>query len=810
MLPSVKCASSLSFIRRSALLQPQRLLTTEFQKKSFLQSSEKQTITQLLYNIGSKEEVEQYLNIFSSVESQNFAVIKVGGGVLENEMETLSSSLTFLHKVGLYPIVVHGAGPQLNKILENAGIQPAYSDGIRITSPETLAIARRVFYRENFRLVESLEKLGTRARPIVGGLFIADYLDKPKYGLVGKVTGVDLEAIDSCIKTGSLPIVTSLAETNDGQILNINADVAASEIAKAIKPLKIVYINETGGLFNGDTKEKIEVINLDEEYDNLMKQSWVKYGTKLKINEIKELLSHLPRSASVSITSTTHLSKELFTHKGAGTLIRRGYKIIQFNNTLEGLDLKRLQKLLSESLGYESNFLEELKTAPYSIYVDQEYQIGAIVISPPGFVPVLHQFHLISEAQDFNLRENVWQRIKNDYSKLTWITGRTPAEKSWFFDHSDGSYSFGDKSVFWYGLKDVSEAKTCIEYMNKTNGKPFLSNFGQKRSYSTSASKISRVGMLGARGYVGQEVIKLLESHPYLDLVSLSSRELEGQKVEGYSPKTSKELKYENLSPQDCAKKEMDCWIMALPNGLCKPYVDSIIASGRNQPVILDLSADYRFDSNWQYGLTERFRDKIKASRLISNPGCYASGAQFALLPLLKSHSFASPPSVFGVSGYSGAGTKPSKNNNAEFLKDNLAPYSLVNHMHEKEVSHQLGTKIWFMPHVAPFFQGITLTVSMHLQRPTSVNEMVEVYSKYYQPNGVNEPLIKMVKEIPYVKHNSNKHHVVIGGFNVSDDGLHAVTICTLDNLLKGAATQAIQNINLALGYKELEGIKIE
>lgn len=103
----------------------------------------------------------------------------------------------------------------MNKTLEAAKIEPRYSDGIRITDPETLAIARKVFYSQNFKLVEALEKLGTRARPVVGGVYVADFLDKPKYDLVGKVTSVNLDPIESCIRTGSLPIVTSLAETVD-------------------------------------------------------------------------------------------------------------------------------------------------------------------------------------------------------------------------------------------------------------------------------------------------------------------------------------------------------------------------------------------------------------------------------------------------------------------------------------------------------------------------------------------------------------------------------------------------------------------
>ena len=108
------------------------------------QASEKETILRLLGNMGSRREVEQYVRQFSAVASQQFAVIKVGGAVLTDELASLASSLSFLYRVGLYPIVVHGAGPQLNTLLENAGIEPRYADGIRVTDPRTLDIARKV------------------------------------------------------------------------------------------------------------------------------------------------------------------------------------------------------------------------------------------------------------------------------------------------------------------------------------------------------------------------------------------------------------------------------------------------------------------------------------------------------------------------------------------------------------------------------------------------------------------------------------------------------------------------------------------
>lgn len=128
----------------------------------------------------------------------------------------------------------------------------------------TLQIARRVFLEENLKLVGALEKLGTRARPITSGVFTADYLDRPRYGLVGRITRVDKRPIEASIRAGALPILTSLAETPEGQILNVNADTAAGELSKELEPLKIVFLNDKGGMFHGVTGEKLDVINLDE------------------------------------------------------------------------------------------------------------------------------------------------------------------------------------------------------------------------------------------------------------------------------------------------------------------------------------------------------------------------------------------------------------------------------------------------------------------------------------------------------------------------------------------------------------------
>ena len=254
-------------------------------------------------------------------------------------------------------------------------------------------------------------------------------------------------------------------------------------------------------------------------------------------------------------------------------------------------------------------------------------------------------------------------------------------------------------------------------------------------------------------------------------------------------------------------------FILALPNGLAAPWVDAITSSSSSssssEPLIIDLSADHRFDSKWTYGLPElTSRSTIASARLIANPGCYATAAQLAIAPLLDHISPTAKPTAFGVSGYSGAGTKPSPKNDVENLRDNIIAYSLTDHIHEREVSAQLGREVAFIPHVASWFQGIHHSISIPLAKQISSRDIRNVFQERYE----GEPLVKVVGDVPSVKQISGQHGVQIGGFQTSSGrGGERVVVCaTIDNLLKGAATQCLQNLNLACGYGEFEGIPVE
>ena len=308
------------------------------------------------------------------------------------------------------------------------------------------------------------------------------------------------------------------------------------------------------------------------------------------------------------------------------------------------------------------------------------------------------------------------------------------------------------------------------------------------------------LGIVGARGHTGSELIRMIHAHPGFELAFVSSRELDGQRVADHNDGYAGELRFESLDADAVAAKGADAVILALPNGKAAPFVAALDAA-RPETVIVDLSADYRFDETWYYGLPELTRARGAGQARISNPGCYATAMQLAITPLLD--RLAGPPQCFGVSGYSGAGTTPSDKNNVALLRENLMPYALADHMHEREVSARLGVPVEFMPHVAPHFRGITMTVNLWLQQPMTVQQVQALYRERY----AGEPLLRVRDDAPWVSRIAGRHGVEIGGFTVAPGGKRVVVVATLDNLLKGAATQALQNLNLASGFDELAGV---
>ena len=307
-----------------------------------------------------------------------------------------------------------------------------------------------------------------------------------------------------------------------------------------------------------------------------------------------------------------------------------------------------------------------------------------------------------------------------------------------------------------------------------------------------------RAGLIGARGYAGAEVIKILERHPEMELALATSRAHAGKRLDEVVPEYAGELSFIESDPSEVAEQALEVYILALPNGLAEPYVQAI---ERHAPssLILDLSADYRFDENWVYSIPELDRASLDGARRIANPGCYATAAQLALEPLAD--HLVSAPRVFGVSGYSGAGTTPSPKNDPERLKDNLLPYKLNGHGHEAEMRRRVGGDVRFMPHVAAFFRGISLTIDLELD--VSAEHALALLNERYACSQY----VEVRNAIPEIAEVANSPNCIIGGEVASAGQGRFALISVIDNLLKGAASQAVQNVNLAMGWEEHLGL---
>jgi acetylglutamate kinase len=422
----------------------------------------RQTIVRLLSSMGSAKEIDQYLRRFSQLDAKKFAVVKVGGAVLRDDLDNLVSSLAFLQQVGLTPIVIHGAGPQLDAEMRAAGVIKETVDGLRVTSPAALAIVRRVSQAENLKLVEALQKVDARATSIISGVFETSFLDPNKYGLVGKVDRVNLAAIEASLNAGSIPVIASLGETLAGQILNVNADFAANELIKALQPYKIVFLTGTGGLLD-DAGNVIDSINLATEYDHLAAQPWINGGMRVKIEQIKDLLDKLPLTSSVSITKPAELAKELFTHKGSGTYIRRGEKVLRVASW-DQLDLARMRKLIESSFAPRTlvpDYFERTKLL--RAYVSENYRVAVILLQAGSHV-YLDKFAVLDEAQGEGLGRAVWQVMREETPSLFWRSRHGNPVNHFYYAESDGCCKLPNFKAFWYGIEDFGEIEACVDY----------------------------------------------------------------------------------------------------------------------------------------------------------------------------------------------------------------------------------------------------------------------------------------------------------------------------------------------------------
>ena len=422
----------------------------------------KETILKLLGAIGSEKEIKKYIEKYSSPE-QRFAIIKVGGSVIQNDLDNLVTSLVFLDQVGLKPVILHGAGPMLSAELDLLGIKFSFIDGQRVTSSEVRDVAQNIFKQTNQKIVEALELLGANALGLTSNIFECK-MGKPELGLVGEITQVNLDPINQALESSAIPVIAPIGE-GENEILNINADIASVELVKAMNPDKVIFLSETGGIFNQSNK-LIETINLVLEYEDLMQQDWLHSGMKLKLEQVKALLDHLPKTSSVSITQPINLPKELFTDSGSGTLVKHGYKVDQFK--LPDRQIQSEFKLIVES-SFDGQLVDDFfdKSDDLQIFMTA-CKRATIAISNEFKIPYMDKFGVIPNAKGEGLGAGIWHEMRKTYPQVFWRSRASNPINKFYSSICEGCQKNSDWHVFWIGISDYALLKDCIEYaLNK-------------------------------------------------------------------------------------------------------------------------------------------------------------------------------------------------------------------------------------------------------------------------------------------------------------------------------------------------------
>lgn len=418
----------------------------------------REVIINLLHNLGGTREVERYLREYTRPGAQQTAVVKVGGALIRDDLDELASSIAFLKHVGMSPVIVHGAGPQLSEELEKRGVTSQWRDGLRVTTPEVLQTAHRLFLREGARLSEAIDGHDVRARLIPSGVFEVVLDDPEGLGLVGRVERVDVAPVLAALEAGYIPVLSPIGVTSDGQMLNVNADTACRAIAEALQPGKVVFLTETGGVLDRSGRV-ISAINLAEDLQRLTVSGDVTGGMARKLTEIADLLGKMPEHTSVSMTKPAHLARELFTHQGSGTLVRRG-AAIRVAKSIEELNTERLRDLLESSFGRVLNE-DYFESIPGAEAIIAPYSAAAIVVPHEGW-SYLDKFAVTAEAQGAGIGSSVWRVLVERHTRLVWRSRVSNPINAWYMQRSDGMHRAGEWLVFWRGIKDPDEIASAV------------------------------------------------------------------------------------------------------------------------------------------------------------------------------------------------------------------------------------------------------------------------------------------------------------------------------------------------------------
>lgn len=339
------------------------------------------------------------------------------------------------------------------------------------------------------------------------------------------------------------------------------------------------------------------------------------------------------------------------------------------------------------------------------------------------------------------------------------------------------------------------------------------------RADAGAAPARAKIAVLGASGYSGQELVRLALAHPGLEIVALCSRELAGRPASellpGLDPRVASlpDVVAPSAVPALLEAGACDTVIACLPHGVWRALAQETPALASLPKHVVDLSSDFRDSSHgYVYGLPEAFRKDLAGAARIANPGCYPTAATLALLPAIEAGWIAGPVMVNAVSGVTGAGRAAALRTSFAELDGGAAIYKAGTvHQHVAEMTRNFGRlgagiPVGFVPQLAPMARGIVLSATVELDRSVTPEAMHATYAARY----ANEPFVQLLAPGTWPEsravRGSNRCDLAVTTLH---DGTTLLATAAIDNLVKGAAGQAIQNLNLALRWPEGTGLPV-
>lgn len=337
-----------------------------------------------------------------------------------------------------------------------------------------------------------------------------------------------------------------------------------------------------------------------------------------------------------------------------------------------------------------------------------------------------------------------------------------------------------------------------------------------------------KVGLVGATGYAGQQLLWILEKHKEVEIIFLSSNSYEGKDISEVYKNYKNYYSQKLISQKEVETKlgEIDLLFMALPSGMSETLAYKALEKNVK---IIDLGADFRLDNsetyeNWYnvvhkypeinrqaiYGQPELYRKEIKESNIVAAPGCYPTSVILGTAPLLKNNLVNTKSIIIdSKSGVSGAGRGLKVESLFTEVNENFMAYNLFMHRHTPEIEQELGkvgnkdVSVIFTPHLLPINRGILSTIYLDLNKKITEDEVYELYNKFYE----NDYFIRISKELPEIKNIKNTNICEIG-LRVHEEKNKIIIVSTIDNLIKGAGGQAVQAMNIMFGIDEKEGLE--